>query len=279
MLDTVSADSVKAQMPHPTLTRVKGEPMHKQVKVVLQELTANLMAVSCHWGHTKGHLGLLQDPAIYLARNGALFNIPTAKPPAYPVILVGVTAPQREELQATNAAACKAWTTYCLVLSITHNQFAAAINNVYYAILDDPIEGLNGVDLHMLITHILTTYAQISQPNLDDNLMEFNTGINLILPLAVYTRKQEKCQVFANNAGVPISDTTMVTTGTKHALATGNMTLAWQEWNHRPIAYCTWPNWKAHWIAAFAKMCNIKCMTAGESAFGANLSRTQNSYS
>jgi hypothetical protein len=265
MPDTVSANSVKAQMPHPTLTRVKGEPTHKQVKVVLWELTANLMAVSCPWGHTKGHLGLLQDPAIYLACNGAPFDIPTAKPPAYPVVPSGATAPQRKELQATNAAACKAWTAYRLILSITCNQFAAAIYNVYYLVLDDPIKGLNGVNLRMLVTHILTMYAQISQPNLDDNLAEFNTG-----PLAVYTRKQEKCQVFANNASVPISDATMVTNRTKHALATGNMTLVWQEWKRHPIANHTWPNWKVHWTAAFAKMCDINCMMAGGSTFNAN---------
>jgi hypothetical protein len=104
------------------------------------------------------------------------------------------------------------------------------INDVYYAVLDDPIDGLNGIGLHELVTHIMTTYAQISQPNLNDNLTEFNIGINPILPLAVYTRKQEKCQVFATDAGVPISEATMVTTGTKHALATGSMTLAWREW-------------------------------------------------
>jgi hypothetical protein len=190
-----------------------------------------------------------------------LLHIPSSQPEH---------VPQRKELRATNPAACKAWATYRLVLSITCNQFAAAINNVYYAILDDPSEGLNGIDLRTLVTHILTTYAQISQPNLDDNLTDFNTGINPILPLAVYTRKQEKCQIFAHNAGVPISDATMVTTGTKHALATGNMTLVWREWKQHSIVDHTWPNWKAHWTAAFAKMHNIHCMTAGESTFGTN---------
>jgi hypothetical protein len=168
--------------------------MHKQVKVVLWELTANLIAVSCPWGHTKGHLGLLQDPAIYLAHNGALFDIPTAKPPAYPVVPAGMTVHQHKELWATNAAACKSWLTDCLVFSITRDQFAAAIEDVYYSVLDDPIEGLNGVNLRTLVTHILTTYAQISQPNLDDNLTKFNTNIDLILPLAVYTRKQENAK-------------------------------------------------------------------------------------
>jgi hypothetical protein len=62
----------------------------------------------------------------------------------------------------------------------------------------------------------------------------------------------------------------MVTTGTKHALATGNMTLAWREWRCRPVAKHTWPNWKTHWTAAFAEMRDINRMTAAESGFGAN---------
>jgi hypothetical protein len=118
--------------------------------------------------------------------------------------------------------------------------------------------------------HILNTYAQIRQPDLDNNMTNFRSGINLGLLLAFYMRKQEKCQVFATNAGVPISDKTMITTGTKHALACGNMTLAWSKWKHCPPIDHTWPNWKAHWTAAFAKMRDINCMTAGDTAFGVN---------
>jgi hypothetical protein len=118
--------------------------------------------------------------------------------------------------------------------------------------------------------HIPNTYAQISQPDLNDNMTNFHSGIDSSLPLAVYMRKQEKCQVFAADAGVPISDKTMVTTGTKHALACGNMTLAWRKWKCHPILDHNWPNWKAHLTAAFAKMCVINRMTAGKTTFGAN---------
>jgi hypothetical protein len=112
-----------------------------------------------------------------------------------------------------------------MVLTITRNH-AAAINDIYYAIFDKPTEGLNTVYLRTLVMHILTTYAQISQPDLDDNMTNFHSGINSGLSLAIYTRKQEKCQVFATNARVPISNKTMITTGTKHALVCGNLTLA-----------------------------------------------------
>jgi hypothetical protein len=110
------------------------------------------------------------------------------------------------------------------ILPGPHHELAA-INNIYYAVLDNPIKGLNSINLCLLVTHIVTTYMQISQTNLDNNLRDFNTRNDPSLPLAVYTRKQEKCQVFALNVGVPNSNAMMVMTGTKHALACSNMML------------------------------------------------------
>jgi hypothetical protein len=226
MSDTVSAESIRAQMPHGTLTCITGEPTHKQLCILKKELAANLMAVPCPWGHGKGHLGLLQDPVLYLQCNGAALVIPNAAPPKYP-LNPPAAAPACKAAQVANLAKCKAWNMYVIVSTITRNQFAAAINNVYYAALDNPTEGLNAISLRDLVTHIRTTYATISQLEINNNMTEFHTGVNIALPLAIYTRKQEKCQTFALDAGVPISKVTMVTTSTKAALNCGGMELAW----------------------------------------------------
>jgi hypothetical protein len=145
------------------------------------------------WVHNKGHLGLLQDPVLYLQRNGKAFMIPAAALPAYPVILAGATTAKRKGQCVNNISAPKAWSMYMIVHTITCNQFAASFDNVYYAALDNPTKGLNAVTLRQLITHICTTYAQISQPDLDDNVTHFNQGIDPNLPLTSYTCKQEKC--------------------------------------------------------------------------------------
>jgi hypothetical protein len=137
-------------------------------------------------------------------------------------------------------------------------------------VLDDPTEGLNAVNLCTLVVHILITYAQISQHDLDDNMTNFHSGINSGLPLAIYMRKQDKCQVFSANAGVPISNKTMITTSTKHNLECSNMMMALHKWKRFPPINHTWPNWKAHWTPAFAKMCAINRMTASDTVFGAN---------
>ncbi len=39
--DVISAKDIKAQLPHPILTRVFGEPTHKQVKMVIRKLSVS----------------------------------------------------------------------------------------------------------------------------------------------------------------------------------------------------------------------------------------------
>jgi hypothetical protein len=93
------------------------------------------MAVPCPWGHNKGHLGLLQDPVLYLQRNGAAFTIPAAATPAYKIIVAGATATKRKEQCTNNISACKAWSTYMIAHTITRDQFTASIDGLYYAAL------------------------------------------------------------------------------------------------------------------------------------------------
>ncbi len=119
--------------------------------------------------------------------------IPVAALPAYPIILAGTTTAKCKEQWANNISAPKAWLMYMIVHTITCNQFAASIDNVYYAALDNPTEGLNAVTLRQLVTHICTLYAQINQPDLHDNVTHFNQGIDPNLPLTSYRCKQEKC--------------------------------------------------------------------------------------
>jgi hypothetical protein len=61
-----------------------------------------------------------------------------------------------------------------IIHTITHDQLTVSINNVYYAALNDPTEGFSAVTLQQIVTHICTTYAQISQPDLENNITNFN---------------------------------------------------------------------------------------------------------
>ena len=273
MTTEVTRESVLALMPNKTLTVIDGEPTHKAVKKLEKELGANLIAVACPFGHGKGHLGILQPDAIFFQRNGAHFVPPANAPPAYPVIPPGSTTAEREQLRAENTIAKNAWQTFLHVKRIAVNQAAAAIDSVYYAELDDPDEGLNDVEIRDLIDHVRDRYCAISQDEIDKNLLVFGTGIDPSLPLAVYTRKQETCQEFAQDANVPISEETMVTTATKHALQCGGLTQAWREWRRTVVADQTWPNWKTHWTTAFNEQRDITKLTGTDFQGHANSAR------
>ena len=53
------------------------------------------------------------------------------------------------------------------------------------------------------------------------------------------------------DAHLPITKDTMVTTGTKHAVATGGMDDAWCVWMRLPNDQQTWVRWKTMWSGAF----------------------------
>ena len=150
------------------------------------------------------------------------------------------------------------------VRRIAVNLAADAIEEVFYAELDDPIEGLNAVKIQDLLDHIKDRYCHIDQADLDANLVRFNQGIDPSVPLILYIRKQEDCQEFANDGHVQISEETMVTTGTKHALQCGAFTDSWKEWNRIPRANRTWLAWKTHWTRAFEEQKTIQRLTGGE---------------
>lgn len=252
MVKSVARDDVLAVMPHPVLTKISGEPTYQNMKLWKKEQSANLIAVKMpdDWGRGKGMLGELQDAPVFLARNGAAYNPPANAPADYPNIPGGTTTAERERLRGENDITKTYWETAEHAKRITVNIGAAAFDKFVYAELDDPDEGLNDVEIRDLYDHVMDRFASISQQEIDENLASFNEGIDPTLTLAVYTRKQERCQEIAADAEVPITEATMVTTGTKHAVATGGLEQEWKAWN-APATVKTWPNWKTFWTAAF----------------------------
>eukprot|EP00804_Cyclotella_cryptica_P005893 CCRYP_000166-RA/>CCRYP_000166-RA protein AED:0.85 eAED:0.85 QI:0/0/0/0.5/1/1/2/0/216 len=209
----ITSELVQAFMPNQTLTKIHNEPTHRAVCKLEKELGANLIVVNCPWGLNKGHLGELQDAATFLARNGATYTPPGHTPLPYPALPPGTIAAKHERLKAKNETALTHWQT------LQH-----AIEPVFYAKRDDPDEGLNDVLVCDLLDHIRDCYCHIGQDEINVNMSTFLKGIDPSLPLTVCMRKQEHCQDFAANAGVPISEATMVTTGTKHAIQCGDFT-------------------------------------------------------
>ena len=166
----VSWESIQALMPHQTLMKINGEPTHVTMKKLEKELAANLIAIQCPWGHGRGYLGELLPAALFQARYGAAYTPPAAAPPAYPVIPPGSATVAREELRATNEEAQQNWQTMLHVCRIAVNLAADAIEDVYYTELDNPVKGLNDVQIQDLIDHVKDRYCHIDHADLTETL-------------------------------------------------------------------------------------------------------------
>ena len=65
-------------------------------------------------------------------------------------------------MRASNSADLHDWQIMKHTERICVKQIAEAVEEVYYAELDDPDEGLNAIDIRTLFNHILDRYCAIS---------------------------------------------------------------------------------------------------------------------
>ena len=265
MSSEVSRVDVLAVMPNQSCTKIGGEPTYQNMMIWKRKINANLIAVTMPiaWGRGKGLLGSFQEPVTFLARNGAPYNPPANAPPAYPVIQAGATTAEREEARALHKIEDRYWKTSVHAAALIAEIGAGAFDEFVLAELMDPDEGLNGVTIRQIFDHVMLRFANVSQLEVDSNLIRFNEPMDPSVTLAVYVRRQERCQEVAADAEVPISEATMVSTLVKHAAATGGLDVAWGTWKARALAGqpMGWADAVTHWTAAFASKVELAKLT------------------
>ena len=162
-----------------------------------KQICKNLNSVETpqDWGRVKGHLVMLQSPAVFYARNGEFYNPPPPPnaTPSYPNILYRANTAKRERLRVKDKVLYVHWAKYVHTGRITVNIGAAAFDEWVIAALKDLDKGLNGVTICDVYNYIMENYAKISQAKVHANLDTFKETIDASRTLAVYIRKQELC--------------------------------------------------------------------------------------
>ena len=89
-------DNIERRFKHPTLTTIKNEPDYEQMCVVREELFRNAIVIkSTFGGKIHGHLGSVQQPAVYHMEAGQAWTIPTSGG-MYPTFSVGTTDEEKK---------------------------------------------------------------------------------------------------------------------------------------------------------------------------------------
>ena len=95
--------------------------------------------------------------------------------------------------------------------------------------LENDILGLAYCTTKEIFNHILTRCAKITIPMCNEN-KEFEKSVNPTNPLTMYTKKQERCQIFTMDANEPILDKAMVNTMLLHTVKICLMMNTYHEW-------------------------------------------------
>ena len=189
-MDTTNAsrDKVLAVMPHKCINKISGEPTYSDMCTWFKHICKNLISVKTpqYWEKGKGHLGMLQAPAIFHARNGYFYNNPPNAPPLYSKNIPGANTADRECLSSEHKLLYVHWAKYVHTGRIAVNIGAATFDEWVIAAIEDPNVGLNEVTICDVYDYVMDNYATILQAKVNSNLDTFNEHIDSRCTLAVY---------------------------------------------------------------------------------------------
>jgi len=266
----VTIDDVERKMPHPTLTRIEGEPDYASMSIVREELTRNAIASKSTFGGGKhGHYGSITDPATYVIDAGVPWTVP-AGGGLYPTFAAGMTDAQKKlevarfVVEQTNIK--RATTTE----EVLKNQFLEAVPEDYYLELNVGVLRYDGSTTYELLTHVMTNYAKLDDHIVKENKKLFEEAPDLTRPIDTYFKKIEDCQKLANDGEVPISEAEMVLQLQTHIGATGLVNSRYLRWKKKPIRDRTWALAKKEFREALSDVGIINKLTTAESGLTAN---------
>jgi hypothetical protein len=176
---THTTGSTRFPSPHAELTPIRGKPTAITVKQLQKEVFANTRAVhSARGGGVNGHLGIAMDPvAAYLARAGEPF-VPPDHPGEQPIHAANATSALITATNRTYDAALAEFWQYEEIREAIRQQILQAVEAIYHDVLADEDFGYADVTVPQILAHLKTTYATLTDDDLETNRNKLSTPWN-----------------------------------------------------------------------------------------------------
>ena len=159
---STSVDKIIDGMHNPTLNEIAGTPSYDTIKTVNNELIANVYSIQTNLGcGTVGYARLTLTPGVYATISIAAWIHPL-NPGLQPIIHVGSTGIQISALNRAFDKASEVYSDFQLVSNALKKQLLAAVDDIFLCSLKQPYIGYGNVTVLDLLTHLYSTYAQIS---------------------------------------------------------------------------------------------------------------------
>ena len=187
------------RFPHPTLTTISGPPTYASIWTLHLELNANAASISSPLGNgSLGLLGLTVSPEVYKSLSGGVsFKTPTDPGPT-PTInndaTVGAIASETTKHKNELIIYQNAHTTQAALKQL----LLAAVDNTYLLALKDNIIGFANVTIREFMSHLYTTYGNITPAALKDNHNKLTTPYDPTMPIEHLFQQIEEARDFAD---------------------------------------------------------------------------------
>ena len=169
-----AVDTFKEKMPHPILTKIRGEPDYTSLKRLRTEIKANASAIHTTLaGGLHGHLGMVLTPLAYARISPTHPWIPPVHPGNMAVVPDGTTAHVANHLRDTFNTNLNFFTTADTVKKIIFSQIKNAIDEDYIAPEIDSITGNFTNDIPTTLDNLFDEYGSIKPDFIDDKISAF----------------------------------------------------------------------------------------------------------
>ena len=165
----LTPDRIIESFPHPTIMPIVGQPTYETLAEIHLKLNTNAASVQSHLGN--GRLGLLfltVSPAVYNTQSAVVF-IPPANPGAAALIPAGSTGPQIADLRRQYDNATKLYNEYDATDKALKSLLLSAVDETYVRSLRNKYIGYANITTLEMITHLYSSYAKITESDLEAN--------------------------------------------------------------------------------------------------------------
>jgi hypothetical protein len=245
-----SVESILEGFPFITITKQPGLPTYETIAKVHLKLEANASyIVSELGGGAHGLLGLVLSPATYTTLTNVAFNAPV-NPGTTPNIEAGGTTAQINEAVRQHQENLCVWREYNATDKAFQQQLINTFDGPYIRGLCDWHTSYNNVSAMHILTHLYTTYGDITPINIEDNDAKMRAPFDPTQPIELLFDQIETAAKFADAGNRPYNPDQVVSRANFLILQTGLYADACRDWRRRAVLTQTWPNFKADFAKA-----------------------------
>ena len=217
-MSSYSSPSVDTNFPHTPLTTIdtNSPTSHALLSVIAKEVNANAISVHSNRGNGRlGYLSLTITTTVYLVKSGNVaFDVPL-HPGTQASHALGATSYQITEANRQHDAELKNFYVYKQTDNILKRLLLAAIPDTYTDAIKDDDTGYGSITTLTIIVHLLDTYGEISDWEIEDNIATMSTPWSPSTPIEDYFRQLNVAQKFSVKASDHISDKVYIRIGLK----------------------------------------------------------------